>query len=45
MSENRTNVQVSTETWKRLHMRKGPGDSFDDVITDLLDLAEEVEEE
>jgi predicted CopG family antitoxin len=44
MSEDRTNVQVTTETWKRLHMRKEPGDSFDDVISELLDIAEEVEE-
>lgn len=44
MSEDTTTVSVSTETWKRLHMRKGPGDSFDDVISELLDLAEEVEE-
>lgn len=44
MSEDRTTVTVSTETWKRLHMRKGPGDSFDDVISNLLDFAEQHEE-
>jgi predicted CopG family antitoxin len=35
-----TNVRVKIETWQRLNSRKRPGDSFDDVITDLLDQAE-----
>lgn len=32
-----TTIEVKRETWRKLHMRKGPGDSFDDVITDLLE--------
>lgn len=32
-----THIRVTEETWKRLNQRKGPGDSFDDVITRLLD--------
>jgi len=34
-------MRVSEETWKRLHDRKGPGDSFDDVIQELLDEIDE----
>ncbi len=34
-------VRVSEQTWKRLNQRKGPGDSFDDVIEDLLDETED----
>ncbi|MDF9747029.1 DUF7557 family protein [Natrinema salsiterrestre] len=45
MADETTTVTVSTETWKRLTLRKDPGDSFDDVITELLDEVEEVEEE
>lgn len=30
-------VPVEDETWKDLNARKEPGDSFDDVIRDLLD--------
>jgi len=44
MSDGRTTVSVDDETWKRLNRRKGPGDSMDDVIRDLLDTAEEQEE-
>ncbi|MEY7850277.1 hypothetical protein AB7C87_13880 [Natrarchaeobius sp. A-rgal3] len=44
MSDETTTVTVSKKTWKRLTMRKEPGDSFDDVISDLLDTAEELEE-
>lgn len=39
-----THIRVTEETWKRLNARKGPGDSFDDVINDLLDLHEEAGE-
>jgi hypothetical protein len=42
--ENRTTVNVSEDTWKRLTMRRGPGDTYDDVITELLDIAEEQED-
>jgi hypothetical protein len=45
MGRDVTSVEVKHETWKRLTMRKEPGDTFDDVISDLLDIAEEVEEE
>lgn len=36
VTQTRT-VRVSDETWKRLNQRKEPGDSFDDVISRLLD--------
>lgn len=38
--DDTTTVRVSPETWKRLNQRKGPGDSFDDIISQLLDEAE-----
>ena len=41
MSDDITTIQVSAETWRRLNQRKGPGDTFDEVITELLDAAEE----
>ena len=31
-----THVRVTEETWKELNRRKGPGDSFDDIIGELL---------
>lgn len=34
---SRANVKVSEETWRRLNARKAPGDSFEDVIQELLD--------
>lgn len=43
MAEEKTTVTVSDETWKQLTMRKDRGDSFDDVIQDLLEIAEEHE--
>jgi predicted CopG family antitoxin len=36
-----TNVKLQDETWKRLNARKDPGDTFDDVVTRLLDESEE----
>lgn len=45
MANDRTTVNVSHKTWKRLTLRKEPGKTYDDVITELLDLADEVEEE
>lgn len=39
-----THIRVSQETWRELNVRKGPGDSFEDVISDLLDRNEELEE-
>lgn len=43
MSEQGTTIHVSNETWKRLLMRKEPGDSFDDVLADALDELEELQ--
>lgn len=34
----KTNVEVSRATWKRLNgLKQAPGDSFDDVINRLID--------
>lgn len=44
MAEESTTIQVSINTWQRLSFRKEPGDSFDDVITELLDKVEDLEE-
>lgn len=30
-------VKVSEETWRRLNARKEPGDTFDDVVQELLE--------
>lgn len=35
-----THIRVREETWQRLNKRKGPGDSFDDVIVGLLNEVE-----
>jgi predicted CopG family antitoxin len=31
------NIRIKRETWRELHNRKTPGDSFDDVIRRVLD--------
>lgn len=31
-----TTIEVSKETWRQLNMRKNPGESFDDVVQDLM---------
>lgn len=31
-----TTIEVANETWKQLNREKDPGQSFDDVITSLL---------
>jgi len=36
MDSDTTTIQVNSETWQRLNRRKGPGDTFDDVIQELL---------
>lgn len=36
-----TTVQVSENTWERLDERRDRGDSFDDVITEILNKEEE----
>jgi len=38
-------IRVSEDTWSRLNRRKGPGDSFDDVVSEVLDIVEEHEED
>jgi hypothetical protein len=35
-----TSIRIHRSTWKRLHDRKEPGTSFDDILTDLLDEVE-----
>jgi len=30
-------IEIKTGTWKQLNQRKEPGDSFDDVISRLLE--------
>lgn len=40
-----THIRVSEETWTRLNRRKGPGDSFDDVLRELLEEEETREAE
>jgi predicted CopG family antitoxin len=40
MSED-TNIRIKIDTWDRLRQRKSPGDSFDEVIQNLLSEAEE----
>lgn len=40
----KTNVEIRQETWRRLNSHKrSSGDSFDDVITRLLNAYEECE--
>lgn len=41
MSET-TTIEVSRETWRELNLRKeGPGDTFDAVVSRLLEESEE----
>lgn len=41
-----TSIQINTETWSRLNKHKmSPSDSFDDVVTRLLDHYETCDEE
>lgn len=35
-----TNIKLHDKTWKRLNSRKEPGDSFNDVVSRLLDQTE-----
>jgi hypothetical protein len=44
MAEGKTNVEVTNDTWRRLTLRKEPGKTYDDIIEELLDIAEEQEE-
>lgn len=36
MSE-KTTIQVSNQTWKRLNEQRNPGESFDDIINSMLE--------
>jgi predicted CopG family antitoxin len=40
MSSEDTSIRIKVDTWGRLRSRKGPGESFDDVINEVLDDAE-----
>lgn len=41
MTREKTNIEVAEETWQQLNARKTrPGTSFDDVIQELLTIAE-----
>lgn len=35
-----TQIRVSDDTWQRLNRRRMPGDTFEDVVQDLLSDAE-----
>ena len=37
-------IRIRPETWRRLNNLKEPGDTFDDVVTKLLDDAGEIDE-
>lgn len=37
----RTTIELKRDTWKELQARKEPGDSFDDVVNDLIDVPNE----
>jgi len=41
MGEQDTSIRIKRDTWRRLHRQKEPGKSFDDVLNDLLDRADE----
>lgn len=40
-----TNIRIKKGTWRHLHEMKDPGESFDDVIQELLDEHDEKAEE
>jgi predicted CopG family antitoxin len=37
MGDDDTSIRIKVDTWERLRSRKGPGESFDDVINEVLD--------
>lgn len=41
MTEDDVNIRIKRDTWKRLHNRKEPGDSFNDVLQRLIEESEE----
>lgn len=36
-----TTIEVKTTTWRRLNRLKSPGQSFDEVVSDLLNSTDE----
>jgi predicted CopG family antitoxin len=42
VSEN-TSIEVTKQTWKDLNARKDPGDTFNDVIRELLQDCEAIQ--
>lgn len=44
MGTDDTSIRIKRDTWRRLHERKGPGESFDEVLNDVLDRAESEEQ-
>ena len=36
MSRDVTTIELKRSTWKALNQRKEPGDSFDDIVRELL---------
>jgi argonaute-like protein implicated in RNA metabolism and viral defense len=45
MAEGKTNVEVTNDTWRRLTLRKEPGKTYNDIIQELLDIAEQQEDQ
>lgn len=37
MGDDDTTIRVKRDTWQELHRLKSPGDSMDDVLSDLID--------
>ena len=37
MSSSTEAIKISPENWRRLNAKKNPGDTFDDVVSRLLD--------
>lgn len=37
MGRNDTSIRIKRDTWEDLRSLKGPGESFDEVLTELLD--------
>lgn len=40
MATESTTIRISRDTWDDLHAKKSPGESFDDVLQELLDETE-----
>lgn len=37
MSRDVTTIKVKRDTWRSLHKLKGPGQTFDEVLSELLE--------